>query len=142
GPAPAKAAGADLDHAQGAFIRGVAHSLVAPLVMPLTMNRCSAMKMITIGRAIVVATAIMLFHSVPYWPTKLLSATVIGWMLSLRLSDSAKMNSPHAIRNENAATVISPGITSGSTTLRKAPNWVEPSSIEADSSSRGTVRKY
>jgi hypothetical protein len=57
------------------------------------------------------------------------------------LSERAKMNSPQAIRNERAATVISPGRISGSTIRQKAPKRVLPSTIEAASSSRGTERK-
>src|SRR5688572_313108 len=94
-----------------------------------------------IGSAMVVATAMSLFHCVPYWPMNLLSATVTGCTFSLVLSDNANRNSPHEKRNANTATVISPGRTNGSTTRQNALNWLQPSILAAASSSLGTVKK-
>ena len=82
------------------------------------MKRCRPAKTAMIGIATVVATAISMFHWVPYWPMNLFRATVIGWT-PLGVSESAKTNSPQAKRKAKTATVISPAATSGRAIARR-----------------------
>ena len=54
---------------------------------------------------------------------------------------AARMNSFHAVRNENSAVTASAGRASGSATRQNASQRVPPSSSAASSSSRGSVSK-
>ncbi|CPU66094.1 Uncharacterised protein [Mycobacteroides abscessus] len=54
----------------------------------------------------------------------------------MRMSGATK--SFHAARNANRPTVMSPGLTAGTSTRRSAPKDDHPSTIAASSSSRGT----
>ena len=53
----------------------------------------------------------------------------------------ARMNSFHAVMNENSAVTAMPGRASGSTTRKKTPQDEAPSMRAASSSSRGSVSK-
>src|SRR5919109_3117584 len=100
-----------------------------------------AMNTSTIGIATTVATAITWLHGVPVLELKVASATVSGWMLADVVSDSANRNSPHASRNDSAATVTMPERDTGSTTRTNAPSGRQPSTSAAASSSAGIRRK-
>ena len=64
-------------------------------------------------------------------------------IVSARVCVSAVTNSSSSHANRNAYTNVatSPGSAFGSTTRTNAPNGVQPSTIAASSSSRGSARK-
>src|SRR5688500_6465606 len=100
------------------------------------------MKATITGRATTTETAIRSFHLVPTTLAIPARTTVIGWYFSSLASASPNTNSPHAARKPTTATVMTPGVLSGTTTRQNAVSSLQPSTFAASTMSVGTLRKY
>ena len=122
------------------MISFISHPFTDPAVIPPTICFWVRIKIKITGSEDMVAVAIRPPQSVPCWPINVLIPTVIGqYDLSGNIT-SAKINSPQANINPNAAQVTSAGRVNGIIIFKNVPQAEHPS-IRAASSNACEISK-
>ena len=124
----------------GYLIR-IVYPFTAPAAIPLIRYFCAISRKIKVGTVATLDAAISAGQSLVNCITNFCRPIVMVCTPSVRKKMLAKVYSPHALIKVKIPTVEIPGIEIGSTTLKKAVNWLQPSIMAASSMSNGIVSK-